>query len=87
MTDDALPEETLALLLTLLPPAPEAWVAAAKALPVARAQIDTLVARAEQDAGYRERLLADLERALRAEGIEPSSALQRELARRLERPA
>jgi hypothetical protein len=86
MTDDALPEETLALLLAMLPRAPAAWVAAAQALPVARAQIDTLVARAEQDAGYRARLLEDLERALRAEGIEPSSALQRELARRLERP-
>jgi DNA-binding transcriptional regulator YdaS (Cro superfamily) len=86
LTDDALPEETLAMLLGLLPPAPEPWVAAAKQLPAARAQLDGLVERAVRDAGYRETVLLDLEQALRAEGIEPSPELQRELARRLTRP-
>jgi hypothetical protein len=83
MTDEELPEERLAALLALLSPAPEAWVEAAKQLPVARAQIDTIVARAELDADYRARLVADLEAALAADGIEPTPALQRELTRRL----
>jgi DNA-binding transcriptional regulator YdaS (Cro superfamily) len=86
VTDDALPEEKLAMLLALLPPAPEGWAEAAKALPAARAQLDGLIARAERDAAYREDVLLDLEQALRAEGIEPNPALQRELARRLARP-
>jgi hypothetical protein len=84
MADDALPEETLAMLLAMLPPAPAAWVSAATQLPAARAQIEGLVARAEQDAAYRARVVADLEQALLAEGIEPSAVLRRELARRLE---
>jgi hypothetical protein len=85
MTEDGLPEETLAKLLAMLPRAPEAWIQAAKELPAARAQIDGLVARAEQDAEYRRRVVQDLEQALLAEGIEASLALQRALARRLDR--
>jgi hypothetical protein len=84
MREDTLPEERLAALLALLPPAPEAWVEAAKQLPAARAQIDGIVARAEQDAEYRARLISDLERALAADGIEPTPLLRRELERRLE---
>jgi hypothetical protein len=84
MREDPLPEERLAELLALLPPAPEAWVEAAKQLPAARAQIDGIVARAEQDAEYRARLISDLERALAADGIEPTPLLRRELERRLE---
>jgi hypothetical protein len=84
MPDDAQPEERLAALLALLSPAPAAWVEAAKELPAARAQIDGIVARAEQDAAYRARLLSDLEQALAADGIEPTHALRRELTRRLE---
>jgi hypothetical protein len=83
MTDDRSPEEWLAALLALLPPAPEAWLEAARQLPAARAQIDGIVARAELDAAYRARIVSDLEQALAADGIEPSEALQRELARRL----
>jgi type VI protein secretion system component VasF len=83
MTDDATPEEQLAALLALLPPAPQAWVDAAAQLPAARAQIDTIVERAEQDAAYRARVVADLEQALAAEGIESTPALRRELTRRL----
>ncbi len=83
MTDDATPEERLAALLALLPPAPQAWVDAAAQLPAARAQIDTIVERAEHDVAYRARLVADLEQALAAEGIEPTPGLVRELTRRL----
>jgi hypothetical protein len=63
-------EERLAALLRMLPPAPDGWVRAAQELPQARAEISALVARAEDDAAYRARLVADLEAALKAEGIE-----------------
>jgi hypothetical protein len=62
-------EERLAALLRLLPPAPDGWVRAAQELPQARAEIALLVARAEEDAAYRARVVADLEAALEAEGI------------------
>ena len=76
-------EERLGELLRRLPPAPEGWVKAAQELPTARAALDGLVARAEADAELRQRILADLEAALAAEGIEPSSALLADLAERL----
>jgi hypothetical protein len=76
-------EERLAELLRLLPDPPEAWVRAAQELPRARAALDTLVARAEADAAERERIVADLEAALVAEGIEPRSPLLTELRERL----
>jgi hypothetical protein len=68
-------EERLGELLRLLPEVPEGWVRAAQELPTARAALDTLVARAEADAAERERIVADLEAALAAEGIEPTSPL------------
>ena len=76
-------EERLGELLRRLPPAPEGWVQAAKELPAARAALDGLVARAEADAELRQRILADLEAAFAAEGIEPSSALLAQLRARL----
>ena len=63
-------EERLGELLRLLPEVPEGWVRAAQELPAARAALDTLVARAEADAAERERIVADLEAALVAEGVE-----------------
>ena len=59
-------EEQLAELLRALPPAPPAWVQAAQELPQARAGIDALVERAEQDVAFRQALVADLEQTLRA---------------------
>ncbi|MGE5272238.1 MAG: hypothetical protein ACM3QU_00480 [Verrucomicrobiota bacterium] len=76
-------EEQLGRLLRRLPPAPEGWVRAAQELPAARAALDGLVARAEADAELRRRILADLQAALAAEGIEPSSALLADLRTRL----
>jgi hypothetical protein len=78
-------EEKLGELLRRLPPAPEGWVRAAQELPTARAALDGLVARAEADAELRRRILADLETAMAAEGVEPSSALLAELRERLSR--
>ena len=66
----AFDEERLALLIRALPPAPEAWVRAAQELPFVRSELDEIVARAEADAAFRERLIADLEGALAAEGYE-----------------
>jgi hypothetical protein len=76
-------EERLAEVLRRLPAPPEAWVRAAQELPTARAALDTLVARAESDAAERARIVADLEAALAAEGVEPTSPLVSELRERL----
>jgi hypothetical protein len=76
-------EERLAELLRMLPPAPEAWVKAAQELPPIRGRLDELVARAEADARYREQLVADLERALEAEGVEPNPVVLEEIRERL----
>jgi hypothetical protein len=76
-------EERLARLIGMLPPAPEAWVRAAQELPAARRGLDQLVARAEADAAFRATVLADLESALEAEGVEPESRVVEELRRLL----
>jgi hypothetical protein len=70
-----LDEERLARLIRALPPAPEGWVRAAQELPLARAELDQIVTRAEADAEFRARLVADLEAALAADGYEPSPTL------------
>jgi len=74
-------EERIAELLRLLTPPPAGWVAAACELPGARAEIDGLVQRAKEDAAFRAAVLADVEAALAAEGVEPRPALI-ELVRR-----
>jgi hypothetical protein len=68
-------EERLARLIRALPPAPAAWVRAAQELPLARAGLDEIVARAEADADFKARLVADLEAALEAEGYERAPAV------------
>lgn len=68
-------EERIAALLRLLPPPPEGWVRAAQELPQARVEIAALVARAEEDAAFRARVVADLEAALAAEGIEATPSV------------
>ena len=78
-------EERLGELLRLLPPAPAGWVRAAQELPQARAGLDALVERAEQDATFRHALVADLEAALRAAGVEPLPAVVEHLRTRLDR--
>jgi hypothetical protein len=78
----AFDEERLARLIRALPPAPEAWVRAAQELPLAQTEIDEIVARAEADLAFRQRLIADLEGALAAEGYERDPAVVEALARR-----
>jgi hypothetical protein len=75
-------EDRLAELIGALPPAPEAWVRAAQELPVARTEIDEIVARAEADAEFRRALIADLESTLAQEGYEPERPLLDALRRR-----
>lgn len=75
-------EERLADLIAALPPAPEGWVEAAQELPLARRELDEIVARAEADAEFRRRLVADLEAALAAEGYEPDPTVVEALRRR-----
>ena len=76
-------EIRLGELLAALPPAPQGWVRAAQELPLARLGLDDLVRRAEEDAAFRSRLIADLDAALEAEGVEPDPALAEALRRRL----
>jgi hypothetical protein len=76
-------EERLARLVGMLPPAPKGWVQAAQELPLARRGLDQLVARAEADAAFRAAVLADLESALQAEGVEPEPRVVEELRRLL----
>jgi hypothetical protein len=77
-------EERIAELLRLLPPAPVGWVRAAQELPAARTEIAALVARAEADAAFRARVVADLETALEAEGIAVTPSVVAALRSRLE---
>jgi predicted ArsR family transcriptional regulator len=77
-------EQRLAELIKALPPAPQAWVEAAQVLPLARARLDDIVARAEADLAFRDALVANLEEALRLEGYEPETIPLDELRRRLE---
>jgi hypothetical protein len=72
-------EERIARLIRALPPAPEAWVRAAQELPLARVELDEIVARAEADAEFQRRLVADLDAALEAEGYEPRPQVVDEL--------
>jgi hypothetical protein len=64
--------EELAQLLALLRPAPTGWVEAAQELPRIRAGLDALIARAEQDAAVRARMLEDLEQALTESNLPPT---------------
>lgn len=57
-------EEQLGDLLSALPPAPKAWVRAAKGVPPVLERLEEIVERAESDEDYRRRVVADPERAL-----------------------
>jgi hypothetical protein len=76
-------EERLGVLLRILRPAPTGWVRAAQELPAVRRTFDEIVTRAEADQAFRSALVADLERALAAEGYEPDRRTVDELRERL----
>ena len=77
-------EEQLARLIRALPPVPEGWVRAAQELPFVGPELDEIVARAEADAAFRERLVADLESALEAEGYTATPSVVASLRVRLD---
>ena len=77
-------EERVGVLLRLLRPAPAGWVRAAQELPAARLTFDEIVTRAEADLAFRNALVADLERALVAEGYEPDRRILDEIRARLD---
>jgi hypothetical protein len=85
MNEHSWNEERLAALLGLLKPVPRGWVEAAVQLPRLRSILDSLVSRAEVDAEFRAALVADLESALRAEGVEPTPRILEEIRDRLDR--
>jgi hypothetical protein len=76
-------EERLGVLLRVLRPAPVGWVRAAQELPAARRTFDEIVSRAEADRAFRDALVADLERALAAEGYAPDRRTLDEIRVRL----
>ena len=77
-------EERLGELLGLLPPAPEAWVAAAASIPSTRRALDDIQARVLTDAEARAAVTADLEQALREAGVaQPTKRDVAALRRRL----
>ncbi|GEM_PF-2856064 len=78
------PEERIAALLRALPAPPQGLTEAAKELPAARRELETIVARIERDARFRALVAADLEQTLRVEGVEPTPAVVALLRRRLE---
>jgi hypothetical protein len=77
-------EEQIALALRALPTPPMGWVEAAKELPAARRELETILDRIERDERFREQAVADLEAMLRAEGVEPTPVVVAHLRRRLE---
>lgn len=79
-------EQRLAELLGALPPAPDAWVQAAKELPLARRQLDDLVERAVADEDFRRAIEADIEAAIREAGCVPDPVTVAALRARLDRP-
>jgi hypothetical protein len=76
-------EERIAELLRLLPAVPEGLVQAAQELPMFRAEIDEIVARAEADTAFRAMLVADLASALEAEGYVATPSVVASLRARL----
>jgi hypothetical protein len=78
------PEERIAELLRALPEPPLGWVEAAKQLPAARRELETILERVERDERFRELVTADLEATLRAEGVEPTPVIVAHLRRQLD---
>lgn len=78
-------EQDIAELIGALPPAPAAWVGAARELPRTRRELSELLPRIEADAELRAEATRDLEGAIERAGFEPRAPLVEELRRRLDR--
>ena len=78
-------EEELGEILSALPPVPEAWVEAAKDIPVARRRLEEIVERADADDDYRRRVIEDPEAALEEAEVVAHSETIEILRRRLDK--
>ena len=63
------PEEHIAEALRALPAPPTGWVEAAKELPVARRELETIFERIERDEQFREAVIGNQERKQRVVGV------------------
>ncbi|HEX2292785.1 MAG TPA: hypothetical protein VHH55_05685 [Gaiellaceae bacterium] len=70
--------------MSALPPAPAAWVEAAKGIPLAHSGIEEIVERADADEAYRRRVIADPEAALEEADVSAHSETIEILRRRLD---
>ena len=76
-------ETELGELLSLLKPAPAAWVEAAKELPRIEGGLQQILALAETDAAFRQALIEDLEGAIERAGFSADPELVRGVRQRL----
>jgi hypothetical protein len=79
MTDD----HELGRMVRMLPPAPAAWVEAAQALPFLKDELDSILARAQDDPRFRKALRDDPNGALHDEGYDLSPTVVAHLMRKL----
>ena len=78
-------EEVLGRLLAALPAPPEGWVEAAASMPQTRRDADRIIELVEEDREFRQKVILDLEGALREAGFEPSPPLLAQIRARLDR--
>jgi hypothetical protein len=78
-------EERLGELLSALPPAPEAWVQAAKQRPQVGDRLERIVERAEADEEYRRKVVADPQAALEEADVVAHSDAVEILRRKLDK--
>ena len=76
-------EQEIAELIGMLPPAPEAWVSAARELPRTERELKQVLPRIEGEAASRASDTRELEAAIEAAGLEVRPELVNELRRRL----
>lgn len=78
-------EQHLGELLNALPPAPDAWVRAAKEIPQMQERLDGIVERAEGDDAFRRKVVADPAAALEAADVAAHADTVEILRRKLDK--
>lgn len=78
-------EQHLGELLNALPPAPDAWVRAAKEIPQMHDRLDGIVERAEADDEFRRKVVADPAAALEAADVAAHADTVEILRRKLDK--
>jgi hypothetical protein len=85
MPSDPSEEERIAELLSLLSPAPPAWVQAARERPRLALGLEQVLALAHADAEFRRELGSNLEAALERAGVDTTPELKRAVQAQLAR--